>query len=128
MSPKAEPPPDPTAGRKPTMRWRGLCAVLILVGSLLSGYLLFRTFTLLAQGAGGAPDVCSAVFGLGCDATLLGAGSWRLGSPLAGWGLVYYAALGCLLSLGWTLKDAFEAEATLGALVLAGAPSVAPSS
>jgi protein-disulfide isomerase len=43
----------------------------------------------------------------------------QLGLPLAGWGLVYYGTLVSLLLLGWTMGEAFRAEATTGAFLLA---------
>jgi protein-disulfide isomerase/uncharacterized membrane protein len=66
----------------------------------------------------GAIDICTAVFGTGCDEALRSEGSWILGIPLAGWALVYYATLVCLLILARALGEAFEHEATLGALLL----------
>ena len=97
-------------------------AALLLIGSGggLSAYLLTRSFALLS-GAADTPDACSAVFGAGCDAVLRGGSSWVLGIPLAGWGLVYFAALACLVLLGWFLRDAFERESAVAALLLATA-------
>lgn len=81
-------------------RWRMLSFALVGVGWLVSGYLLLRTFEL----GRGTPivkvDLCSVVFGVGCDARLLDARSSQLGVPLAGWGVVYFALLGFLLALG----------------------------
>ncbi len=77
-----------------------------------------RTFALLENRAAGAWDVCSLIFHGSCDARLLDAGAWRFGIPLAGWGIVYYSALGSLLALEWMLGKTFAAEACLGALAL----------
>src|SRR5207244_1992078 len=81
-------------------RWRMLSFALVGVGWLASGYLLLRAFEL----GRGAPiarvDLCSMVFGVGCDARLLGPMSSQLGVPLAGWGFVYFPLLGFLLALG----------------------------
>jgi protein-disulfide isomerase/uncharacterized membrane protein len=85
----------------------------------VSLYLLWRTWGLLADRGPGWFDVCSAVFGRGCDATLLAEPSWQLGIPLAGWGLVFYSTLAGLLVLAWWLGEAFKLEATLAALLIA---------
>ena len=77
-----------------------LSFALVGVGWLASGYLLLRAFEL----GRGAPiarvDLCSMVFGVGCDARLLGPMSSQLGVPLAGWGVLHFALLGFLLALG----------------------------
>ncbi len=104
-----------------TARRRMLCLSLLGLGSLVSAYLLARSFALLATRVSDAIDVCSAIFGTGCDEALLSAASWQLGIPLAGWGVVYYVTLACLLVMAWALGEAFELEATLGALLLAAA-------
>ncbi|MBN2308481.1 MAG: thioredoxin domain-containing protein [Candidatus Hydrogenedentes bacterium] len=101
------------------MRVIGL--VLIVSGLVVSGYLLFRTFTLLLNQDPDAFDVCSAVFGTGCDKTLLSASSWFLRIPVAGWGVVYFGALGGFLLLAMAMGDAFRREALLGALWLGAA-------
>lgn len=96
---------------------RGICLSLIGAGLLVSGYMLARTFVLLADRYSEGWDVCSVAFGISCDSTLLGSDSWWLGIPLAGWGIVYYLTLASLLILTWALGTGFE-EATLGAIVL----------
>jgi Protein-disulfide isomerase len=103
----------------PQTRWRLLGWALIVWGLANSAYLLTRTWGLLADRGPGTIDVCSAVFGTGCDATLLSESSWQLGIPLAGWGLVFYCTLAGLLGLAWWLGAAFNVEATLAALVIA---------
>ena len=107
-----------------TGRRRSLCLTLISLGLAVSGYLLARTFALMLDQAPDSFDLCSAIFGTGCDAALLSDTSWVLGIPLAGWGVVYSASLLCLLILAWALGEAFEREATLGAVVLAAAGAV----
>ena len=97
---------------------QAVCLALVALGLLVSGYLLFRTLSLLMSQDPNAFDVCSAVFGSGCDKTLLSASSWVLGIPLAGWGVVYYGALAGLFLLAWILGDAFESEALLTALLV----------
>jgi len=98
-----------------------ICLILIALGLIVSGYLLARTFTLMEGQAPGAVDVCSKVFGTGCDKTLLSQTSWKLGLPLAGWGVVYFAVLACLIIMGLLLGEAFSTEATIGALLLGAA-------
>jgi protein-disulfide isomerase len=73
---------------------------------------------LVQDEAFGSIDVCAIVFGQGCDDALISDGSWQLGVPLAGWGVVYFGSLGCLLMMGWVLGDEFRGEATIGALLL----------
>jgi len=85
---------------------------------IVSGYLLARTFTLMENQASGAVDLCSKFFGTGCDKTLLSQTSWKLGLPLAGWGVVYFAALACLIAMAWVLGEAFATEATIAAFLL----------
>ncbi|MEE8541554.1 MAG: thioredoxin domain-containing protein [Desulfobacterales bacterium] len=98
-----------------------ICLILIALGMIVSGYLLARTFTLMSGQAPGAVDVCSKVFGTGCDKTLLSQTSWNLGLPLAGWGVVYFAALACLIVMAMLLGEAFATEATVGAFLLGAA-------
>ena len=103
----------------PVGRWRLISSALITLGLIVSAYLMYRAFSLLTGEAAGGIDLCSAVFGAGCDDTLLSTTSWQLGIPLAGWGVVYYAVLASLLVLARVLGQAFDREATLGALAVA---------
>lgn len=91
---------------------------LVGLGLLVSAYLLARTFALLANQHAEAYNICSVLFGPGCDEALTSGSSWYLGLPLAGWGVVYYVTLGTLLVLGAALGDRFRAQATAGACVL----------
>ena len=102
-------------------RWISICILLIGLGLIVSGKLLGRTFTLLADKTPDARDLCSTVFGVGCDAALLSPTSWQLGIPLAGWGIVFYGTLACLMLLARALRETMMAEATLAALLVAGA-------
>lgn len=97
--------------------WKTLCLVLLTCGLAVSAYLLYRHAALLGDSAAGA-DFCNGLFGTGCDETLRSRWAVQLGLPLAGWGLVYYGTLAVLLALGWTVGEAFEFEATVGALAL----------
>jgi protein-disulfide isomerase/uncharacterized membrane protein len=95
--------------------------LLIILGSFVSGYLLYRQFLLLSHSAAGAIDLCREILGTGCDETLRGRSSWLLGIPLAGWGIIYYASLSCFAALGSYLKAEFRAEAGAGSILLATA-------
>ncbi|MCK6459211.1 MAG: thioredoxin domain-containing protein, partial [Planctomycetes bacterium] len=98
-----------------------LAGALLLGGLVISAYLLFRSIALEGDAAGAA-DVCSAIFGKGCDATLRDPFSKRLGIPLAGWGVLYFASLLLLLVLGRVLDEGFRraTHAAAALLVLVG--------
>jgi protein-disulfide isomerase/uncharacterized membrane protein len=102
-----------------TRRWRVTALLLILLGLAVSAYLLFRTFQLLADRSLTGGDVCSVAFGVSCDALLLSDSSWRLGVPLAGWGVVYYSALLALALLRWLIGAKFHADADMAAFFMA---------
>jgi hypothetical protein len=51
-------------------RLRFVSLALIVLGLAISLYLLFRHFALVGAGAHGGIDVCSAIFGTGCDTAL----------------------------------------------------------
>ena len=95
------------------------CLLLVALGFLASAYLLYRSFVLLDRGEAGGSDICSEMFGAGCDATLMDDGSWVLGIPLAGWGVVYYVTLAAFLIMALTLRDAFSPQAMLAAMLVA---------
>jgi len=95
-----------------------LCIVFLLVGLLVSGHLLFRSIALV-EGAAEGGDVCSTVFGTGCDATLKDPFSEQFGIPLAGWGVIYFATILVLLLLGSILDESFRVTATAAASLLA---------
>ncbi|GAA4744202.1 vitamin K epoxide reductase family protein [Flavisolibacter ginsenosidimutans] len=63
-----------------------LFAALLFIGLGLSSYLFYRH----AVGSAGKVDVCSALFGKGCDGALNSSVGTQLGLPLAGWGIIYY--------------------------------------
>ena len=98
------------------IRLRFLSLTVIALGLAISGYLLFRHLAL--AGAGGGTDVCSVLFGAGCDAALRSPVSVQFGLPLAGWGVIYYTTLAAFLLLAWTLHEAFQFEATLAAFIV----------
>ena len=93
--------------------------ILIGLGLILSGYLLYRGLSLMANSVPGTIDLCSVVLGTGCDESLLSDSSMFLGIPLAGWGIVYYLTLSVLLVLGKVMREDIELEAAAGALIIA---------
>jgi protein-disulfide isomerase/uncharacterized membrane protein len=101
----------------PRHAWR-ICAFLAGIGIAGTAYLTGRVLDLAASRDPGALDLCSALFASSCDGALGDERFWILGVPLAGWGLVYFTALGGLLFLARFTRGAFEAEALLaGTLV-----------
>jgi len=93
-----------------------LAFALLALALALSAYLLQRSFA-LAAGAEGA-DVCSAALGKSCDDTLNHPQSKQFGTPLAGWGVVYFLAM--LLLLGRGAGKIIGVVGGLGSLGLLG--------
>jgi len=106
------------AERRPSRSGWWIAGLLVACGAATSAYLLSRTFALLAPGDHPGPDICSTLFAASCDAALADDHSWVLGIPLAGWGLVYFAAVGSLLALARFVEGAFEAQALIAASAL----------
>ena len=101
-----------------------LSTILILIGGLLSGYLLYRHLGLLGAWEVGQ-DACSTLLGTGCDATLHSQGSIRMGIPLAGWGLVYFCFLLTLVWLTSLLGEDFQRQGMIAAIAVTGVGAVA---
>ncbi len=99
--------------------------ILVAAGAAICGHLLLRHIQLFGEVDAAGRDVCSAVFGRGCDAALESPLSSQLGLPLAGWGLVYYGTLVALLLIGRSIGESFDGDATLAATVLAGLAAAA---
>lgn len=99
-------------------RVKAVSLILAVLGLAISVYLLWRHIVLTGGWSGGGADVCSALFGMGCDAVLKSPVSFQLGLPVAGWGLVYYTTLIAFLFLARFLGEAFEFEANFAALLL----------
>ena len=59
-------------------RCRAVCLTLVGLGFATSGYLLARTFALSLDQSLDSIDVCSAMFGRGCDEALLSVTSWKM--------------------------------------------------
>lgn len=100
-------------------RAKPISLILVGLGLVISVYLLWGHIVLTGTWPNGGADVCSALFGVGCDAALRSPASFQFGLPLAGWGLVYYGTLATLLFLARFLGEAFEFEAHFAALLLA---------
>jgi protein-disulfide isomerase/uncharacterized membrane protein len=101
-------------------KFQVLAILLVGGGMIVSGYLLVRSLALVEGAAGGA-DVCSALFGKGCDATLKDPFSKQLGIPLAGWGVLYFVSLLLLLGLGRVFDEPFRnATGSVAALLAVG--------
>ena len=96
-----------------------LSVIAILIGGLLSGYLLYRHLDLLGAWEVGQ-DACSTLLGAGCDQTLHSQGSIQMGIPLAGWGIVYFGFLLTLLWLTILLGKDFQREGMIAAIAVTG--------
>jgi len=92
---------------KPNLTY--LFSFLLFIGLLLSGYLLFHHYALLSGQAGG-PDLCSTVFGKGCNNALLSPFSGIWGIPLGGWGLIYLIILSVLFFFSRWLSEPLHDE------------------
>jgi protein-disulfide isomerase len=87
-----------------------LSLALCVIGLLVSEYMFLRTLWLIADVAPQAVDLCSAVFGGSCDATLKAAPA-LFGIPLSGWGVVFFGTLILLLVIAWALAGSFARRA-----------------
>ena len=103
---------------KASFHARTISLILASLGLVISGYLTWRHVVLTGHLSGGGADVCSALFGIGCDAALSSAASFQFGLPLAGWGLIYYVTLVAFLLLARFLGEALEFEHNFAALLL----------
>jgi len=101
-----------------------LCWSLIVLGLIVSGYLLFRHFDLVSGNSSVGTNVCSAIFRADCDAALQSSVSKQLGLPLPGWGIVFYGTLAAVMLLSWLGGETCQREAALVALLIAGAGAV----
>ena len=104
-----------------------LSTILILIGGLLSGYLLYRHLGLLGAWEVGR-DACSTLLGASCDRTLHSQGSIRMGITLAGWGLVYFGFLLTMVWLASLLGDDFRGEGMIAAIAVGGVGAVVSAS
>ncbi len=101
-----------------SFRLRCLVIGMIAVGLGSSVYLLVRILRILAHRADDSIPICTTVFGIDCDETLLDPHSWYVGLPLAAWGVTYFAPLAALVILVWALGEEFRQIANLVALIV----------
>ena len=99
--------------------------ILVAAGAATCGHLLLRHIQLFSEAEAASRDVCSAVFGRGCDAALESPLATQLGLPLAGWGLVFYGVLAALVVMGRAIGAAFERDALVATTALAAAGAIA---
>lgn len=103
--------------RHASTSWQLAVGLCLLVGLSISLYLLWRHIQFASNGTAGA-DTCQAVFGTGCDETLLSETSYQFGLPLAGWGTIYYGTILSLLATGTILGRRFQKEARAAAFLM----------
>src|SRR5215211_5931838 len=109
--------PNYTKQKLPVNAYQVASVLLSLLGLIISTYLLYRHHVVAANQTGKV-DVCSAVFGRGCDSALKSPVSSLLGLPLAGWGMLYFSSL-LLLFIGRRLSgQAFHPQANLSLFLL----------
>ena len=99
-------------GNKKEKLFKLLIYFLITLGLLISSYLLYR------HKASGKIDVCSAIFGKGCDSALNSSVGTQFGLPLAGWGIIFYCLMILLLVLPSFLGKAYKANTSLPLFIL----------
>lgn len=103
---------------------RAFCWSLIVLGLIVSGYLLSLYFSLVSGADSAGPSVCSTIFQADCDAALQSPISKQLGLPLPGWGIVFYGTLATVMLLSWLGGETCQHEAALLALVISFAGAV----
>lgn len=74
-------------------------------GWLLSGWLLLRSFSLGMGRFGWSGGILASIPCQGCNEILASSSSLLLNLPIAAWGFVYFAVLGCLLSVHTALAN-----------------------
>jgi protein-disulfide isomerase/uncharacterized membrane protein len=116
---------------------RVFCVISILLGLLVSAYLLKRYTNISAENSSGKIDVCSTLFGKGCDSALTSQMSTQFGLPLSAWGIIFYAALILFLIMPFIFGKTFKPLANfllyslclvgfLAAIVLLSAMIISP--
>lgn len=91
---------------------------LLILGLSISSYLLYRHNNLVNHLIGKI-DICSTVFGSGCDGALMSQVGTQIGLPLAAWGIIYYALMILLLLLPSFLGNSYKANTLLPVFTLA---------
>ena len=100
--------------------------LLSISGLIISGYLLYR-HQVLTVAEGNQVDVCSTIFGKGCDGALSSTFSYQLGLPLAAWGVLYFLFLIALLFMQSFLRDSYETFVLSTTLIIALLAGIASS-
>lgn len=85
--------------------------IVIAVGLLVSGYLLYNYYS-LAIGKPLQTNICMAVFGKGCDAAVSSDSSQFLKIPLGGWGIIYLVVIGSYLLMSQLFYSSEKKETT----------------
>ena len=104
---------------------RLLSFIFLILGLMISSYLLYRHLQLSESSEPLEAGVCQTVFKADCDATLKSPLARVLGLPLAGLGVVFYGTLLVLALLPFCLGQYIEVEALLASLVLSIAGAIA---
>lgn len=115
---------DDGSGKKSN---KALLFFLIALGLIISSYLLYRHHILVTNSISKI-DVCSAVFGKGCDASLTSSVSNQFGLPLAAWGILYFITLFVTLLLPVLLGNVFEGPSKVATFLLTLFASLASAS
>lgn len=90
---------------------------LVTLGLLISSYLFYIHF-ILSNHLSGKVDICSALFGSGCDGAVMSLIGTQMGLPLAGWGIIYYVLMFLLLLLPTFLGQSYKANTLLPVFTL----------
>src|SRR4051812_37906514 len=90
---------------------------LLFAGLAISIYLLYRHHLLVA-GTTGNLDVCSAIFGKGCDSALGSTLSEQFGLSLPSWGIVYYLTLLILMALPGFVGSTYQLSTSVPSFLL----------
>jgi protein-disulfide isomerase/uncharacterized membrane protein len=96
---------------------RLLLFALLTLGLLISSYLFYIHF-ILVNHLGGQVDICSTVFGSGCDGAMMSSVGTQMGLPLAAWGIIYYTLMILLLLLPAFLGNSYKANTLLPVFTL----------
>jgi protein-disulfide isomerase len=111
--------PETTSGKIRPF-WMVIAFGLVAFGTVCSGYLLSRHFSLVS-GKPDRLDACQAIFSANCDAAIRSDMAVQLGIPLAGWGLVQFIVVAVLLLFAISLGNTFRTEASLAAFFICSA-------
>jgi protein-disulfide isomerase/uncharacterized membrane protein len=82
---------------------------IIFIGLIVSTYLLLHHFSLMA-GKPFTTDLCSVIFGKGCNNAAMSSLSTFLHIPVGGWGMIYLVMVGCFILFSQVLVRSEEDE------------------